>query len=182
MPIFFLFSSSIPMKYYSLQTAYPFYVVVEPENKLCFLTTVDLVHNYEKKYQREGKMSVKLLDEELRSEFVVFSITTFSPFFEEFSNIFQRLLESGFKSNSFKISVEKFKSQHESIDSVVPALVLNMYDLEIGFLVCLIPFSFSVIAFVCELLWTRRNALRDLLTILCLSRAFAKAMVGLRRV
>lgn len=173
-------SFSIPMKYYNLTSPYPFHVVVEPENKLVFLTSVGVPANYEAMFLKEGKMSVKLLDEKLRMEYQVFSMRKFTPFFEEFKNKIERLIEMGFQPKHLMGDFESFKSQHEGIDDGVPALVLNMEDLEIGFLVCMIPLVLKVIVFVCELMATRISALTDLLTCLYLIRNMISSRIGLK--
>lgn len=71
-------------KFVFLQGIYMFHVVIEPGKKLVNLTTVETVLNYKRRYLRKGKISVKLLDAELRNELMVFSIINLSLFFEEF--------------------------------------------------------------------------------------------------
>lgn len=153
-------------------------MLVEPENKLVFLTTEGLVADIERKYLREGKMSVKYLDSELRTQSVAFSMRKFTIFFEEFKSKIQTLIETGqFKRIS---SGKNFKRLHENIDADVPPLVLNMDDLEIGFLACLVPLALSVVAFVCELAESRiRTIVFDHFTFLYWIRAVIEIRVGL---
>lgn len=159
--------------------------VVEPKNKLVVLTTVNFVAQIQSKMVRSGVMSVKILDEELRAELILFSITKFLPFFEEFqTKIQQNIIENGHLAKMFRFykNIARLKASYDSIDDIVPALVLNMADLEIGFLVCLIPLALSVIAFICELVAPIMKHLtkitRDLLTFLYIIRFLSNLLIG----
>lgn len=112
-------------------------------------------------------MSVKVLEKNLWHEFLVFSMNNFSLLFEEFKHTMQALVEMGYilsLKRSHRI-VPHFKFHHEGIDDVVPALVLTLDDLSIGFIVCLIPLILAVLAFIFELLMpimkTFVNRIRD---------------------
>lgn len=152
-----------------------FNLVTEPGNKLAYMTTTEFVKTVELMHLRDGKMSVKFLDEVLKPAFVTFSMPLFSPFFEEFKNIIQRLIEAGICPKH--LDGKKDGRDYERTDNEVPALVLNMEDLAIGFLVCLVPLGLSVVAFICELSVPKMKALtiktRDLFTFLFLMRAVA---------
>lgn len=167
------------MKLYDMLTIYPFHVVVEPENKLVYLTSVGVPANFERIVLKEGKMSVKFLDEKLRAEYQVFSTKNFSPFFQEFKRQIERLIEIGFKPNHLMSDLKNFNSQHEGIDDGIPALVLNMEDLGIGFMICLVPLVLSVIAFAGELLIPKIYALRDLLALPYLVRNIVSRKIGI---
>lgn len=116
---------------------------------------------------------MKFLEEQLRVEFVTFSIKRFTPFFDEFKDKIQRLVEAGICPHRLAgtISLDLGKRSENEL----PALVLIMDDLRIAFLVCLVPLVLAVVAFICELLIPRLKALaikiRDLLTFLFLIRA-----------
>lgn len=152
-------------------------LVSEPENKLILLVTVDFAAFIEKAYLREGRMSLKFLEEDLRLEPIVISLKKFLPFLEEIKNQFQLLFEAGYKEGGDNINSKDFQRYHENIDAAVPPLVLNMDDLGIGFVVCLIPLALSVVVFVCELAVPRIKAFsvktRDLLVYLYLIRALS---------
>lgn len=158
-----------------------FEMVAEPENKMTLMTSSELVKLSERKNLRDGKMSFKFLEEELRDVFVTFSMTLSSPFFEEFESKIQRLVEAGICPKKLNgKNVEDFLRPGK-LESKVPALVLNMDDLAIGFLICSVPLVLSVVAFICELAMSGIKALavkaKDLLTFLCLMRAVANIKV-----
>lgn len=147
----------IYLRYFSIpfstkiSTEKNFISIFEPENKLTVMASVEFVSLYERKYLRDGKPSWKFLDEQLRKLPCVFAMRRFSPLFEQVKNILQKLIEGGFldhKMNAVKGSVE-YKLERTSNE--VPALVLNVNDLAIGFLLCSIPLSLSVFAFFFEL-------------------------------
>lgn len=158
-------------------------MVVEPENKLVFLTTAAYVSAFESKQYREGRMSFKILDEQLRTEFIVFPIEEFSPFFEEFKITIQLLVELGFKPSYSNKNAEHFKNRHETLDDLVPPLVLTMEDLEIGFSICLVPLIMSLAALVVELALPKVKAFlshaQDLLALWYWIQAVSKIVFGL---
>lgn len=90
----------------------------------------------------------------------------------------------GFKPEHFTFDVESSKRQHESIDDCVPALVLNLEDLGIGFLVCMIPLALSLVAFILELVMPQKKAIliiiRDSLMLLYVRQVFADTKMGLK--
>lgn len=145
------FSLSIPLRFVHTSLERSLSAVVEPQNKLVWLTTAVAAASSEQAYLREGMMSVKLLNEELRAEFITVPMKKFSPFFEECRIIIQRLFEMGHKITTVNANVDSYKSRHDDIDAKVPPLVLNMGDLKIGFLVCSIPLMLSLVAFMCEI-------------------------------
>lgn len=123
------------------------------------------------------------LEEEVQPVPKVVSFKKFLPFFEEIKIQIQALIEAGFKKKGFNRNVKNFQYYHEGINDSVPTLVLKMDDLEIGFLVCMIPLALSVVAFVCELAVAKIKSLtvkmRDLLTFLYFIRAVANQRKGL---
>lgn len=158
----------------------PLDLVAEPENKLTMLTTSKYMSIFERLLFRDGKMSLKFLEEELRSEFQTFQMLKYSPIFEEVKKKIQRLVEAGICPE--KLGGIRYDYGPERTENEVPALVLIMDDLEIGFLVCLIPMALSVIAFICEVAGPRIKTLainmRDLLTFLFLMRAVANVRLS----
>lgn len=174
--MFLLFS--IPLKFVN-STLHYFDLLAEPENKLALLATAQYVIQFERISLRDGKMSVKFLDEVLRPEFVTISMPWFSPLFEEFKDKIQRLVEAGVCPDRLagKVISDKFGS---SQNTDIPPLVLNMEDLGIGFVVCLVPLALSAVVFISEIALPRIMATktRDLLTFLYLIRAVAKVRFG----
>lgn len=160
-------------------TLHYFDLVSEPENKLTLLATAEYVTAAERVNLRDGKASVTFLDEQLRTEFVTISMPWFFPLFEEFKDKIQRLIEAGVCPDRLVGFISPAINQFsEKSGNVLPALVLNMEELAIGFLVCLIPLTLGVVAFICELavprIKTFATQTRDMITFLFLIRAVAK--------
>lgn len=153
-------------------------MVFEPENKIVYFTTVNVVDYFETLLYRDETMSLVFLDEELRKELVLFPMKKFLPFFEEFKMQVQRLVESIEWTKHTNGNRKRLKARHEGINDSVPALVLNIDDLEIGFLVCCVPLAFGVVTFFCEALrpWIINLAddARNLLTFLYVIQAVTK--------
>lgn len=149
-------------------------LVAEPENKLIYLTTISFVGALEREHfkRRGDRMSLSFLGVDLPHETVTIPFKNFSPFYEEFKEIIQKFLNFGFrligqhKAENFK----HFHFFHLGIDDDVPALILKMDDLVIGFLVCSAPLTLSFLSFFCEVLKPRIKALatfvRDFITFL----------------
>lgn len=155
-----------------------FDTIVEPENKLVLLTSVEVKRLAEYDRFRGGKMSVKFLDEQLRVAIVSVSIKKFSWFFEELNDKTQRFIEGGFMKRFTSDASEYFTAGNKAFDDDAPALSLIMEELKIGFLVCLVPLTLAAVAFVCEIAMPFIKALaistRDLLTFVYWIRIVAK--------
>lgn len=174
---------SIPLKYVDWKSVrdlrHPYEIFVEPENKLVQVQPLRFLSAFEQDYLREGKMSLKLLNEEIGSNYIAYPMKPFSPFYEEVKKNIQALLANGRleEQTKTKYNTNHFKYQHDTINDSVPALVLSLDDLGIGFMICLIPLTLSLVAFVSELAVPRVKALaiktRDLLTFLYVIRAIA---------
>lgn len=125
-------------------------------------------------------MSLKLLGEEIASSYIAYPMKPFSPFYEEVKKNIQALLANGvlMAQANTDYNTNHFKYQHDTINDSVPALVLSLDDLGIGFMICLIPLTLSLVVFVSELAVPRAKALaiktRDLLTFLFVIRAVAR--------
>lgn len=146
------------------------------------MVTKEFVEKFERQILADGKTSLNFLEEKLREYFVTFAMPKFSPFFEEFKNKIQRLIEAGICPEKLAIGTFPVSFKQDKIDIEVPALVLNMDDLEIGFLVCLVPLALSVIAFIGEfvafLMKTLAMKTRDLLILLNLIRVFSNLKIN----
>lgn len=157
-------------------------VIAEPENKLVLQSPLKFVVDVENANLRQGKMSVKLLDEDLRPLFILFPIPKFSPFYEEFKRKVQTFISSGLIDTNHDLNKKHFQYIHDAIDKDVPALVLNMEDLEVGFLVCLVPLTMAAVVFALEYPMPLMKALaistRDRLTLFFLIRNVAKMRIG----
>lgn len=135
---------------------HPFELATEFENRITVMTSAEYVNFHERKYLADGKMSLKFLNENLKTAFMTFSMKPFSPFFEKFESIIRRLVEAGICPE--RLGGQKAEYLPQKIDKELPAMVLTMDDLAIGFAICLIPLTFSVLAFICESLVPRVKA------------------------
>lgn len=160
-----------------------FDLIAEPENKLTSMTTKQYVSQFERSHLRDGKMSLKFLVDDMRADIVTFPITWYSPFYDVFNDKIGKLVEAGICPRRLGGRVEWTDFVPERIDTKVPPLVLNMEDLEIGFLICLIPLTLSVVAFIGELVMSKIETLatetRNLFTFLYLISNLSKNRIGL---
>lgn len=144
--------------------------------------TSQFVEAYERKHLRHGKISLKFLEEELRTVFVTFPVKPHSPFFEEFKDNIQRLIDAGICPKKLNGKDQVKNPRQGKLEDEVPALVLKMEDLGIGFLVCLVPLALAAVALISELATPIVKALvisaRDRLTLLHLIRIVAKMRMG----
>lgn len=158
-------------------------LITEPENKLTFMATRELVSVFEQNYLANVRSSLNFLDETLPVSIDTFAIELYSPLFEEFKNKIRRLVEAGIcpKKLNGRTTVKDARPRSEMKQ---PVMVLNMDDLAIGFLICLVPMALSCVVFVCELALPKMIALatktRDLLTLLLLMRAVASSRFGFK--
>lgn len=112
--------------------------------------TLEYLSFVERTLYRSGKSSLEMLNENVAPVFVLFAISHFSPFLEEFDEKIQILKEAGLCPYRL-ISNTDHSYKFDLHDTVVPPLVLSVEDLGIGFLVCLVPLTLSVVAFIMEL-------------------------------
>lgn len=145
-----MFFFSIPFAT-ELTTRDSFKLIFEPDNKLSLLATEDFISSFERYNLRDGKPSWIFLSEKLRKQANFFAIPLFSPYFEEVDEILQKLVEGGFSNGKLGRNEGALNHRPERTNNEVPALVLDMKDLEIGFLLCLLLLALSVVAFLCEL-------------------------------
>lgn len=157
-----------------------FNIIAEPENKLTIMTTKQYTIFLEKMRFLRGKASFKFVEEGMRSLFITFTMETGSPYFEQTKDVTMRLVEAGIC--PFFLGGSVTNVNPERIEETVPPLVLTLEELEVGFLVCIIPLTFSVLAFFCEIMVPRIVAVaiktRDLIAFLFVVQAFA----GINRV
>lgn len=162
------------MKY--LYLPYPlhiFDVITEFENRMTVMTSAEYVNLHERMYLADGRMSLKFLNEDLKTAFVTFSMKLFSPFLEEFESKIRRLVEAGICPD--RLGGKKADIFPQRIDKELPAMVLTMEDLDIGFKICLIPLILSVVAFIYEVLVPRvKSMVINTITALVLVQACTK--------
>lgn len=134
------------------------HAVAEPANKKILVVTTEFMEALEKHFYRSGKTSVAVADVNLEPIFISFAMTPFNPFFEEFSEKIQRLVEAGICPDRLAGRTSNAKLRNKLFDEEVPALVLSMDDLGVGFEVCLIPLIMSAVAFFVEVIYSKLKA------------------------
>lgn len=150
-----------------------FEVVTEFENRMTVMTSAEYANLHERKYLADGRMSLKFLNEDLKTAFVTFSMKPFSPFLEEFESKIRRLVEAGICPNW--LGGQKADIFPQRIDKELPAMVLSMDDLGIGFTINLIPLILSFLAFFFEVTVPRvKTAIIETLKALFLVHACTK--------
>lgn len=136
-------------------------LVVEAENEKTVAATMKMIDAVQTKIYRSGKTSAKMLNDNIMTFRLTFTMEDFHPFFDEFHYQIQRFIESG--RSRFHRNIKNLLYDEE-----VPPLVLSLDDLGIGFAVCLIPLTLSAIAFIGEVVASKFMLLavemRDVLT------------------
>lgn len=135
---------SIPIDFVDFYTSGMLNIVVEAENQRTVAITREFINLLEKTFYRSGKNSLKMLNDKVMSYMMIFPVLDSHPFYGEFYDQIQIFVASG--TSSFLKIVK-----NPLYDEAVPPLVLSLDDLSIGFLVCLIPITFSVVTFMCEI-------------------------------
>lgn len=126
-------------------------IIAEPKNERTLMITLQFLNILEKSRYRSGKPSFRFLNVEGRTILIAFAMTPFDPFFEEFDEKIQRLLEAGVCPYRLNGDIIPIDDKNDLYDEEVPPLVLSMDDLGIGFIVCLIPLTLSIFVFMIEI-------------------------------
>lgn len=87
-----------------------------------------------------------VLNQKMSATFITFTMSPFDPFFEEFDQKIKQFAEAGMVGKLIYLKRRVNKLYNEE----VPALVLTMNDLGIGFLICLVPTALSAVVFFFE--------------------------------
>lgn len=128
-------------------------IVAEPANKRTIKVTMEYLVITENKKFRSERSSVTTL-EEFRSDVpITFAMSNFHPMLEEFSDKILRQTERG---DGYLKNPRCNRNSEE-----IPALVLSMDDLCIGFLACLLPLMLSFAIFLLELFVFKIQTLVD---------------------
>lgn len=101
-------------------------VVAEPANKRTVVFTMEYFMYIENKKFRSERSSITTLEEKADNIPMAFSMSKYHPMIEEFSDKILRKAEMG------KVFLRNLRFNHRSEE--IPALVLSMDDLWIGFL------------------------------------------------
>lgn len=149
---------SIPVVYGDLNIRAAMHIVVEPSVKIVKMITLQLLDKTEQLDYRNGKSSIEVVDTLMSEQFIVFPLTPYDPFFEEFDATLQKLVEAGICPD--RVNGQYWKPiANKRYNEEVPPLVLNMDDLGIGFLVCVVPLICSFVVFALELLIPKMKSL-----------------------
>lgn len=120
---------------------------------------MEYLSSVEKFYYRNGKTSIEVSDFDLETQTITFPIRSYSPFFEVFSEKIQQLLEAGICPHRLAkktLSTDgKNKKMYKMYDEEIPALVLSMEDLGVGFEICFIPLMLSVAVLFFEVAYSK---------------------------
>lgn len=140
-----------------------FQIIVEPVNKRTMQLSMDYIEMLERRYFRSGKSSLAFLDEDIRSLTITFPMLPFNPFYEEFEEKIQRLIEAGTCPKRLIGRIVASTSENKRFNEDVPPLVLTLDDLGIGFVACLVPLGLSIIVFVIEISASKLRQLQNYL-------------------
>lgn len=126
---------------------------------------MEFLKHLEKEVYRSGKFSFNFLSEEFRPLYLTFAMKPYSPFYVKSDEIIQRLCQGGFCPDMLvKLHPKLITYKDKNMENdKIPPLVLPMDDLGIGFMVCLIPLTVSIIAFVAEVLTSKTKKMIQLL-------------------
>lgn len=122
-------------------------IVVEAQNEKTVVATMELIASLEKRFYRNGKHSLKTINDKSFTAMNLFPMRPIHCFFEEFHLNIHRFIEAGIPLHKHHLYDTLSNSWY---DEEVPPLVLTMDDLEVGFITCLIPLAVSVIVFLVE--------------------------------
>lgn len=129
--------------------------VAEPSNRRGFGATLEFLDKVEKTDYRNGKTSIENSNLESRFQRISFPIQFFSPFYEVFVEKIQALIEAGICPHRLAGQLYSKRFRSKMFDEEIPALVLSMEDLGVGFEICLIPLGLSVVVFVLEVIYAK---------------------------
>lgn len=137
------------------------------------MVTIEFMEAFEKHFYRSGKTSLATADIKLEPHIISFPMTPFNPYFEEFSDKIQRLIESGICPERLAGRTSTSMLRNKLYDETVPALVLSMDDLGIGFEICLILLVLSVATFILEVIFSKiKQTVKEYLTVLYAVKSF----------
>lgn len=157
-------------------------IAVEPENKKTIQVSKEFLERFEQLAYRSGKFSFNFLKEDLSPLFLTFAMRPFSPFYQKFDEIIQRLCQGGFCPDRLGLFwPEAILSNDENMENdKVPPLVLSMDDLAIGFAICSIPLALAVIGFALEVLTDKAITSFELVCNYCVAYFVIKPFLILR--
>lgn len=146
--------------------------VAEPTNKKILTATLEFLNKVEKTDYRTGKTSIEISELDIESQPITFPMPSNTPFYETFKEKIQWLAEAGIC--PYRLAAKTLSQAGENsmmYDEEIPALVLSMDDLGIGFEFCLFPLLLSLLAFILEIIHSR---IKELLTVLIVMNAYFK--------
>lgn len=130
--------------------------IAEPTNRRVVVATLEFLDYIEKSSFRNGKTSIEISDNiKFGTQPISFQLRSNCPFWKIFKERIQRLLEAGICPHRLPLNVLSERSKNKRYDEEIPALVLSMEDLGVGFEVCLMPLAVSVAVFVFEIVYQK---------------------------
>lgn len=133
--------------------------VAEPTNKKILTATLEFLNKVEKTDYRTGKTSIEISELDIESQPITFPMPSNTPFYGTFGEKIQWLSEAGIC--PYRLATKTLSKAGENskmYDEDIPALVLSMDDLGVGFEACLIPLTLSLIVFICEVVYQKVTA------------------------
>lgn len=122
-------------------------LTVEPEKKISMMFDKKEFHLLHRSIYHSGTSSISLTENFMSFPFA-FEFRSFSPFYESFNENLIRMVAAGFLE---KIDRVVFHYDGIKRPNAEPGpQILTMDQIGVGFLVCLIPLSLSIIAFIAE--------------------------------
>lgn len=118
-------------------------IVAEPANKRTLTVTMEFLAIKENEKFRSERSSIQTLDEYTNDVPITFPMSSFHPMIEEFN---EKILRQNERGEGY-LRNPRFNQNSEEI----PALILSMDDLRIGFLACLLPLGISFVVFLVEI-------------------------------
>ena len=142
-------------------------LVSEPENRMMILMGKSAFSQFWNSFYQRGLPSASFLRQEFAFHFLhPIEMFSYDPWFAEFNAILGQMLDHGIVDDVFQRKYPQ-KSAEE-----IPALVLTMDHLAVGFIACFIPLMLSVILFFFELSRSTRSSLKKALVGLVLLKSF----------
>lgn len=128
-------------------------LIAEPANKMTLSGSDTLISYIESHHYRSGVTSLKVMDEFVLNVFFCLDLKQFSPFNEVLNEIVMGLIAAGIFDHDQRNFVNP-KRINRAVEKDGPQ-VLTMDHLLIGFQVCFIPLTLSLIVFIFELVIPR---------------------------
>lgn len=125
-------------------------IIAEPSNKGTMILFQEFLSNIHEKLYRSGFSSLSILDENIATLYFGLPFRRFHPFFESLNLKINQMTSAGLVDHWYKNAYDSRRHIKKVIEDIGPQ-VLTMDHVAIGFLVCLIPMTMSVIVCMFEI-------------------------------